>query len=436
VDRAQGLNQGADAYLTEPVEADELLATVAALLRYYRARAEAERLAELLTKLNGATLTMNAATSIDELTTVLARAASDIFAVPAVALVGELDATLCRTLVGDAGDGQPHTDVAPAGLLSGFDVPTAFNRVRDTSLLHAPWGSVAPKDEVPDASATLCLRTRPGRPPVCVAIRRDGLSTVEKSVLAQLGNAAMLTLDTLRIQIEEHSLALTLQRSFLPEDVPLVEGLRTAVRYVPAARNAEIGGDFYELAELADGRLLVAIGDVAGHSIEAAIVMVEIRHALRAFATEDYSPRTLLEKLDVVLRRYHRWNFVTVCLLLIDRERCSAEVVNAGHVPPLLVTPDSIGYLDVRGPMLGLGLPQPEATRVPLPPAWEIILTTDGLIEDRIHDLDYGMDALRDAVSFDMAPGEVCDRLIEQLGRNKADDLALLVLRHNPLDSD
>jgi serine phosphatase RsbU (regulator of sigma subunit)/CheY-like chemotaxis protein len=428
-DRVQGLTRGADVYLTEPVEPDELLATVTSLLRYYRARAAAERLAEMVTRLNRATLAMNSATSIEELTSAIAAGASDVFAVPAVALVGEPDGTLWRALVADPRHGAPMRDTAPADLLGEFDAFQATGSGATT--VGMPWRLLAPHAaEDPAGSCAVLYRSRSERPPVCIAVRLQALPAEENNVLDQLVHAAVLTVDSLRLQIEEHSLALTLQRSFLPDRLPELPGLQIAVRYVPAARNAEIGGDFYELIELDGRRLLVAIGDVAGHSIHAATVMIELRHALRAFAVEGHTPTEILDKLERVLRHYHPTKFATLCLLLLDPERSLLQVANAGHLPPLLVEPTSTAYLAVQGPMLGLRQKQPPATVLTLPPSWEIVLITDGLVEDRVTDLDSALDELRTAISFDALPEQLCDRLIDQFGRDKPDDVALLVLRH------
>ena len=128
----------------------------------------------------------------------------------------------------------------------------------------------------------------------------------QTTLLTQLGQAAALAADALRVYTEEHSLALTLQRSFLPERTPRIPGLEIAARYVPAAETAEIGGDFYDVIELGDGRLLIAIGDVAGHSIHAATIMVELRHALRAYAVEDHGPAEIVGLIERMLLRYHR----------------------------------------------------------------------------------------------------------------------------------
>ncbi|HET9254836.1 MAG TPA: fused response regulator/phosphatase [Pseudonocardiaceae bacterium] len=427
-DRAQGLTRGADAYLTEPVEPDELLATVTSLLRYYRARAAAERLADQLTKLSTVTLAMNSATSITELTSAIAAGTASVLGAPAVALVGEPDGTLRRALVADPLDNVPTGDEAPAELLEELSALQLTSP--GVTPFGMPWRLPAPHaSEDPANSSAVVYRSRSGTPLVCIAVRLATLTAEETNLLAQLGRAAVLAVDSLRLHIEEHSLALILQRSFLPDRPPALPSLQIAVRYVPATSNAEIGGDFYELVELGDGRLLVAIGDVAGHSIHAATVMVELRHALRAFTVEGHGPVEILRRLERVLRHYHPTEFATLCLVLVDLENNMLRVANAGHLPPLLVRPTGAAYLAVHGPMLGLRREQPEETVLPLPSAWGIVLVTDGLIEDVTTDLDRGMEDLRTAVSFDVAPEQLCDQLIERFGQETRDDVALLVLR-------
>jgi serine phosphatase RsbU (regulator of sigma subunit) len=249
-----------------------------------------------------------------------------------------------------------------------------------------------------------------------------------ETLLTQLGQAATLAADSLRLYTEEHSLALTLQRSFLPERTPRIPGLEIAARYVPAAETAEIGGDFYDVIELDDGRLLIAIGDVAGHSIHAATVMVELRHALRAYAIEDRDPAELVTLLERMLMRYHRREFATLCVLLLDPSSDELRVVNAGHLPPLIVDETGAQYLDVYGRMLGLGGTRPPSSVHILPATWSIVLVTDGLVEEPGLDLDTAMETLRTSVRLDVAPDQLCDELLAQFSR-RLDDIALLVLR-------
>jgi serine phosphatase RsbU (regulator of sigma subunit) len=102
-----------------------------------------------------------------------------------------------------------------------------------------------------------------------------------------------------------------------------------------------------------------------------------------------------------------------------------------GHLPPLLAEPTRAAYLEVQGPMLGLRRERPPETMVALPPSWAIVLVTDGLVEDRLSDLDLGMEQLRTAVSFEAAPEQLCDTLINRFGQDKSDDVAVLVLRRH-----
>jgi serine phosphatase RsbU (regulator of sigma subunit) len=273
---------------------------------------------------------------------------------------------------------------------------------------------------------------RPGQPAPAVAIAAPPLTAEQTTLLVQLGQAAALAADALRLYTEEHSIALTLQRSFLPERTPRIPGLDIAARYVPAAETAEIGGDFYDVIELADGRLLVAIGDVAGHSIHAATVMVELRHALRAYAIEHGDPAELVTLLERMLMRYHRREFATLCVLLLDPSSDELRVVNAGHLPPLLVDDTGARYLDVYGRMLGLGGTRPASSVHVLPATWSLVLVTDGLVELPGLDLDTAMEELRTAVRLDVEPEQLCVELLERF-RGRHDDIALLVLRKAPV---
>jgi CheY-like chemotaxis protein len=431
-DRAHGLTRGADAYLVEPVEPDELIATVASVLRYYRARADAERLAEQLTGLTSATLAMNSATSFDALAAAIANGAADVLATAAAVVVPAPDRTLRRAVVDRTAGGAPHTDIAPAQLLRAL----ADRRGADTgsASFPVPWslasGAEPSGAEEPGASAVL-FESRSG-PPLVIVLRTAELPGDSAGLLVQLGHAAVLAADSLRLYTEEHTLALTLQRSFLPAPPSELPGLEIAVRYVPAARNAEIGGDFYEFAEIPDGRLLVAIGDVAGHSIHAATVMVELRHALRAYAVDGSTPGEILDQLERMLQRYHPQEFATLCLLVLDLGRNELSVGNAGHLPPLLVPPGDAEFLPVHGPMLGLGRPRPPDTVVTLPPAWSLVLITDGLVEDRNSDLDDALERLRGSVTHALAPEALCEQLLGMFGGAGLDDIALLALRHRP----
>jgi CheY-like chemotaxis protein len=420
-DRVSGLSRGADAYLTEPVEPGELMATIDAVLRYYRARATAEELAGRLTHLSRIVHDIHAATSFDQLARALAAGTAGLFSCRAMALVPALEGVI-RRAVAAVGE-NPSVDAAPPDVVRALHVPAPEHPDKATVRRR----SIPATADDPGWQA-LVVSGGPGQPALCVAIAVPALSPEQTTLLTQLGQAATLAADALRLYAEEHSLALTLQRSFLPERTPRIPGLEIAARYVPAAEAAEIGGDFYDVIELEDGRLLIAIGDVAGHSIYAATVMVELRHALRAYAVEDRDPADLVALLERMLMRYHRNEFATLCVLLLDPSSDELRVANAGHLPPLVVDETGAHYLDSYGRMLGLGLTQPRCTVHVLPAQWSIVLITDGLIEEPGLDLDTAMEALRTNVRLDVEPEQLCTQLLERF-TGRFDDIALLVLR-------
>ncbi len=105
--------------------------------------------------------------------------------------------------------------------------------------------------------------------------------------------------------------------------------MNVVVRYVPASQDTEIGGDFYAVLKVGS-RVLFAVGDVVGHSLEAATVMVEIRHALRAYCVDESDPSVLAERLDRMLRHYHPETTATVCLVLVDPDTGRTLISNGG----------------------------------------------------------------------------------------------------------
>lgn len=209
-----------------------------------------------------------------------------------------------------------------------------------------------------------------------------------------------------------------------------MQGVEVVVRYVPASRQTEIGGDFYAALTTSRG-VLTAVGDVAGHSLDAATVMVEIRHALRAYCVENPDPQGLARRLDRLLQHLHPDVTATVCLVLVDPDSGRVRIANAGHIPPLVVHDDGTAeYAPANGPLLGLGLDRPAPTEMVLGPADRLLMVTDGLIENRGTDLAVSMEHLRRAAAG--APpgvGTLCDTLLGRFGRDREDDIALLALR-------
>ena len=156
-----------------------------------------------------------------------------------------------------------------------------------------------------------------------------------------------------RVYEREHRVAETLQRSLLPEKLPDIEGVTLAARYLPAGAGAAVGGDWYDAAELPDGRVALVVGDVVGHGLRAAAVMGQLRNAFRAYSITDTSPAEIVARLNRLVTTGDEGVMATVLYLALDRDTGEVSYASAGHPPPLLLTPDGPRYLE--GGPLGAG---------------------------------------------------------------------------------
>ncbi|TDC03066.1 fused response regulator/phosphatase [Nonomuraea longispora] len=430
-DRAEGLERGADAYLIEPIEPAEFAATVRAMLRYYRARWRAELMARRLARLADVTLRMNEAETFDQMLGVAAEGTSDLLGrfCGALALLPE-----GRTRRSCARPGEPATShTAGPEVLDRLSrtVPEGAARAQVFTVEAAGWRALLPGVDVEGPTTGVLCRTRKSRSPVYLGVASGPpLDADEVNLLRQVGQQLALAVDALRAYTEEHAIALTLQRSLLPTGIPDVPGLRLAMRYQPAVDNVEVGGDFYEVLPI-DHRVLVAIGDVEGHSLHAATVMAEIRHAMRATLIVQVDLSATLDLLNRMVRRYHPRVTATLCLVLIDPVTGEVEVANAGHIPPLLAGPRS-AYHSLGNLLLGVLPERYEVDRLKLPPGGTMVLFTDGLVEDRTTTLDAGLEVARrlaETVENDLE--QFAERFLGAFGVRE-DDVALVVLRREP----
>ncbi|ASW53165.1 SpoIIE family protein phosphatase [Plantactinospora sp. KBS50] len=419
-DRAQGLTRGADAYLAEPIEPEELIATAQAVLRYSRARQRAELLAHRLSLLAETTLAVAGAPSFARLLQAAASGGAKIFMGP-VAVVAESADGDCVAAVAAGPDAVPELVTwvvddtgVPVGSTVRVDAATRW------ALLD--WRG---EERVTAAAA----RLREDRAPIYVVVPERG-QTPGTPVLVQLTQAVAAAAEAQRSYDEEHRIAVTLQRSLLPRRLPAIAGLDLAVRYEPASAQTEVGGDFYELVML-DGQLLVAIGDVSGHSLHAATVMAEVRHALRAYAVEGHPPGEMLALVDGLMRTLLPGELATVCVLLLDPATGRVRMASAGHLPPLLHDGRRVEFLEHRAPLLGVRAARPEDLEFTLPRGSTLVLYTDGLIERRDATIDDGLQALAgSAARVDDSLEDFCERLLVQLAPAEIhDDLALVAVR-------
>ncbi|MEY9935349.1 serine phosphatase RsbU (regulator of sigma subunit) [Catenulispora sp. GP43] len=229
-----------------------------------------------------------------------------------------------------------------------------------------------------------------------------------------------------------------LQRSLLPS-VLEVKGLVTAAEYIPAARHHNVGGDWYDVFEPVPGTVTWVIGDVAGHGFGEAVVMAQLRNALRAYALDTDDPAEILRRLDRFVTAYlPNDTTATACVLVLDRATGRLRYSRAGHPPPLLLAERRGSYaahwLD-QGQGLPLGVRETEfrpVAELALIPADMLVLYTDGLVEKPGDDIEDGMERLRMAAQLVCAetPETVCRQLMRLPGEAYAgDDRALLVSR-------
>jgi PAS domain S-box-containing protein len=284
---------------------------------------------------------------------------------------------------------------------------------------------------------SLSLRADP-EPRHTVVVGEAEALVARGELVSDIAARAALALDSARLYARQHEVAVTLQRSLLPQSLPSVPGWELAARYLPGAAGTEVGGDFYEAVIRLDGRLVFAIGDVMGRGIRAAAVMGQVRAALRGYALEGHSPATVLRRLNVMVTAMEDSSIVTCLVGTLDLSNGEVELACAGHLPP--VRSSAVGAcrvinLDTVGPPLGVLGAQygPSRTRVPVGGA--LVLFTDGLVEAREQPVDDGIATLCSILGdvFSAAPSaeEVCAAAVEKMGRGEAtvDDVAILAIR-------
>ncbi|NIZ89651.1 GAF domain-containing SpoIIE family protein phosphatase [Kineococcus rubinsiae] len=232
-----------------------------------------------------------------------------------------------------------------------------------------------------------------------------------------------------------------LQRSLLTE-LPEPDHLELLARYVPAADEAQVGGDWYDAFMVRDGTTCLVIGDVSGHDQDAAVQMAQVRNVLRgvAHAVVD-PPARILRSLDWAMRDLAIGALSTALLAKVEQGPRDADQglrtlrwSNAGHLPPLLIQADGRSEFLERPHDLLLGLSVDTDRHdhsVHLLPGCTVLLYTDGLVERRGEHLEDGLHRLQTlATALSHLPlQELCDDLIARLAEDAEDDVALLAVR-------
>lgn len=250
----------------------------------------------------------------------------------------------------------------------------------------------------------------------------------------------------LRSYRDQRAIALELQRSLLPDVPPALTGAQVAARYVAGSAEVEVGGDWWDVVELGEGRIGVGVGDVAGRGVHAAVVMGQARAAMRTAALAGLGPSSLLALLDTQLvdvlsgHLLHHVSappgFATAAYAVIDRRTQTLRVANAGHPPLVVRYPDGrTERVEVpSGTPLGLGFGGYGDLVVPFPAGSLLAAYTDGLVESRARQVDVGIDLLRSLLAgigpqddLDVAVGSLLKAMGREAGHD--DDVALVLVR-------
>jgi serine phosphatase RsbU (regulator of sigma subunit) len=240
--------------------------------------------------------------------------------------------------------------------------------------------------------------------------------------------------------------ALALHRSLLPTALPAIQGLDLAARYVTGS--GTVGGDWYDVFVLPDGKLGVVVGDVAGSGLAAAVIMGRMRSALRAYVLETSDPAIALRKLDRKIQYFETDAMATVLYGLYTPWTGEFVASSAGHLPPVLAVPGRrAGLMPIQpDPPIGTAddLERRSAAAV-IPPGALLSFFTDGLVERRDEAIDLGIGrvaaTLDEMIASDETRGGGTVPLAEQacaavmravVGNASArDDIAMLILHRH-----
>lgn len=265
---------------------------------------------------------------------------------------------------------------------------------------------------------------------------------VDLRLAADVGRRAGMALDNGRLYTQAHDIAITLQRSLLPVSLPEVPGRQFAAQYLPAGRDSQVGGDWWDVFSLPDGAIGLAIGDVMGHDITAAASMGQLRSVLRTCAWAGDSPALVLDRMDQLVQGFDMAQLATCIYARLapddgpDGRRRHSRLVwaSAGHLPPVVQLADGSAHLleDAAGVPIGVpGSGSRQDHSISLPAGSTLLLYTDGLVETRSADIDDDISTLVTKVRQhrpDDGPQALVDRVIGS-GVGRTDDVAVLAVR-------
>jgi PAS domain S-box-containing protein len=422
----------------------------AARARERAARAEAEAVADTMGKLHAVTdVALRHLTLADLLQEVLLRIRATLEVDAAgILLIGDNDAGeafASGAVVTPEGRSEAGTRIPVARgftrRMAGTGEVVAIDGVNDPEVLHPLLKDLG---VVSLAAAPMAVDGRLHGVLQIATTKKRRFSPADQGLLQLIADRAALAVQHARLYEREHGIVETLQRALLPSRLPQLPGVNVAARYLPGGLGADVdvGGDWYDVFPLDNGRIGVAIGDVAGHGLRAAALMGQLRNSLRAYAIEGHPPAVVVDRLNRLVRDLEQGWMATLLYMVLSPDDSEIRLANAGHMPALALELGDARFIDVqRGPPLGVGADE-EYTEVveALQPGTTLVIYTDGLVEQPGVAPDVTLARLaKNALSCDAAdPDALCDYLVKaQLGeRQPRDDVAFVAIHTVPLSGE
>lgn len=268
------------------------------------------------------------------------------------------------------------------------------------------------------------------------ARNESAFSNDELDLLRTFASQAALAIDAADMFSREHHVSSVLQQSVQPGGLPRMPGIDADGVYQPAAGDAKIGGDYYDLFTAPDGRVVVTIGDVCGKGVEAATKTSMIRYAIRGMVVAGLGPERVLAELNAMLMETgDAGNIVTLWIGFLDTVTGVLTYANAGHPPALVFDPETrrIARLETTGALLGaVGDTDWAEATLKMVPGGTLLLYTDGVTEARSGARFFGEGRIRRALRAGGTASEVAQRMLALVRRFTAgelrDDVAIVAV--------